>query len=67
VESNEDERVGGLVALDDFVGDAGEGAPDVFRGHDYFFRHKKPPASGWQEVAVISIVLDSLASLTGLD
>jgi hypothetical protein len=56
-----------LVALDDFMGDAGEGAPDIFLGHDYFFGHKKPLASGGQEVMGYLCSIIPLASLTGLD
>jgi hypothetical protein len=50
------------------VGDAGEGAPDVFGGHDYFIRHKKNlllPAG--KRLRVNCVQSGSLASLTGLD
>ena len=37
--TDEDEGIGGLVLLDDFMGNAGEGAADVIRAHDDFFSH----------------------------
>jgi hypothetical protein len=48
------------------MSDAGEGAPDIFGGHNYFFGHKKPLASGGQEVWGRPCSSISLASLTGL-
>jgi hypothetical protein len=35
-----------LVLLNDFMGDARQGAPDVFPGHDDFLGHKNNPLPG---------------------
>jgi hypothetical protein len=66
VQPDDYQVLGGLVMLDNLVSNTGEGAPDVLGIHHYFYRHKKPPASGWQEVVCVLILFASLASLAGL-
>jgi len=63
--SHQYQVVRGLVLLDDFMGDARQGAPDVIPGHDDFFGHKNNLLPGLARGQRYGVSLFSLPASPG--